>query len=139
MLVASGLATFTSAYSLPNRLNATSIRLDQKITSKMSAFFRFSDTPSSNQSRRAFSIVTAFTSNTNTYTAGVTNQISSNLINSFRLGYGHNTMYHDGSLDLSGARRRSTSRVPSESADIRIRSPTSFCSSPERVLRRSSS
>ena len=100
--VPSGLATYTAAYSLPNRLDATSVRLDQKITSKMSAFFRFSDTPSSNQSRRAFSIVTAFTSNTTTYTAGLTNQLSNNMTNSFRLGYGHNTMYHDGYLDSFG-------------------------------------
>jgi hypothetical protein len=101
--VPSGLTEYSRAYSLPSNINATSVRLDHNITQKMSASFRFSDTPSEVESRqRGFSIVTGFHSDTITYTAGITNQLSSSINNSFRLGYGRNSMYTNGYVDSFG-------------------------------------
>jgi hypothetical protein len=101
--VASGLAEYDQAYSLPSDINATSIRLDQNVSSKMRVFVRFSDAPSEVESRqRAFSNLTGFHSNTLTNTIGVTNQLSSNITNNFRLGYGRNSMYTNGYIDSFG-------------------------------------
>jgi hypothetical protein len=101
-LVASGLAEFSKAYSLPSNLNNYSLRLDQNINSRMSVFFRFSDTPSAIESRQNYSALTGNSSNTQTYTLGVTNQLSNNITNSLRLGYGHSAMYTNGKVDSFG-------------------------------------
>ena len=101
--VPSGLAEYSRSYSLPSNVNSTSVRLDQNINSKMSVFFRFADTPSVVDSRqRGFSIVTGARSNTRTYTAGLTDQLSSTITNSFRFGYGRNAMYTNGYVDNFG-------------------------------------
>jgi hypothetical protein len=82
----SGLSPFVSAYSLPSRIDSTSIRLDHSITSHMSVFFRFANTPSYAQTRN-LSAVSNTDVNSRTYTAGVTNQFSGRRSNELRFGY----------------------------------------------------
>jgi hypothetical protein len=43
---ASGIAQFNAGYSNPSSLDATSIRIDQVLTSKLTFFDRFNDSPS---------------------------------------------------------------------------------------------
>jgi len=83
---ASGLAQFIQSYSLPSTINSTSIRIDQALSSKIFLFFRYSDTPSSADSR-SLSSVTSSQNNNATYTAGATAHLSNSLNNEFRLGY----------------------------------------------------
>ncbi len=84
-LVPSGLALFTSPYSLPSSIDSTSFRLDQVFSPKLTVFFRFADTPSST----ALRVLSSFQKNrssTYTYTAGATSQFSG-VTNDLRLGY----------------------------------------------------
>jgi len=82
----SGLAPFVAAYSLPSRIDSTSVRLDHSITGKMAVFFRFADTPTYAQSR-ILSAVSDSHFDTQSYTAGATNQFSEHRSNEFRAGY----------------------------------------------------
>ncbi len=62
----------------------------------MSAFFRFDYTPSVSHLRENnLSTLVHDYINTSTYTLGVTNQLSNNITNSFRLGFGrmHSSEY----------------------------------------------
>ena len=80
------LAQFIEPYSLPSSINSTSIRLDHVISPKLSVFFRFGDTPSSTAARPDFALDTT-TSNAQSYTLGITSQLSHEMTNEFRLGY----------------------------------------------------
>ncbi|MCU1226206.1 MAG: TonB-dependent receptor plug [Edaphobacter sp.] len=95
-LVESGLADFIQSYSLPSRIDSTSLRGDHTFGPKLSLFFRFGDTPSS-ASGRTLSSFSQTHINTRTYTLGITSQLSSNRANEFRLGYSRN----DGNLVTS--------------------------------------
>jgi len=80
------LAQFIGAYSLPSRIDSTSVRIDHTFSPKLSLFFRFADTPSSTEAR-PFIALTHTHINSQTYTLGATNQISTKVNNDFRLGY----------------------------------------------------
>jgi len=84
------LAQFIQPYSLPSQIDSTGIRVDDAILPKMTAFFRFADTPSSTSSRN----LSTFAVNhidTQTYTLGIDNQFPHSTSNEFRIGhsYGH--------------------------------------------------
>jgi hypothetical protein len=83
---APNLAQFFQGYSVPGRIDSTSIRLDHIFTPALSVFFRFSDTPSSVNSRTA-SVLTSGKINTRTYTFGTTYILSRIMTDQFRLGY----------------------------------------------------
>ena len=83
---APNLAEFFEGYSVPGKIDSSSIRIDQTFTPAFSAFFRFADTPSSVQSRY-LSILTNGAMNVQTYTLGTTYAISQSITNQFRLGY----------------------------------------------------
>jgi Carboxypeptidase regulatory-like domain len=85
-VVPSGLAQFIQPYSLPSSVNATSVRIDDAISPKLSLFFRTAYTPSSTFSR-VLSNVTETQINTETDTLGATSQFSKLIENEFRLGY----------------------------------------------------
>lgn len=95
------LAQFIQPYSLPSQIDSTSIRVDQVLRSNMTAFFRFSDTPSSSSSR----YLSTYSTNhidTRTYTLGIDNQFTPSISNELRIGhsYGHSAgMY---SIDAFG-------------------------------------
>src|SRR6202453_2894639 len=83
---APNLAEFFQGYSVPGRIDSSSIRIDQTFTPAISAFFRFADTPSSVQSR-FLSVLTNSAMNVQTYTLGTTYALSQSITNQFRLGY----------------------------------------------------
>jgi Carboxypeptidase regulatory-like domain/TonB dependent receptor len=95
------LAQFIEPYSLPSSIDSTSIRLDHVIGPKLSVFFRFGDTPSSTAARQDFALDTT-TSNSQTYTLGVTSQLSHAATDEFRLGYARSDSSDIGVLDNFG-------------------------------------
>lgn len=80
------LAQFIEGYSLPANINSTSVRFDQKISDKLSLFFRYGDTPSFLESR-TLSEIQQDQVEARTFTVGVTEQFSPAITNEFRLGY----------------------------------------------------
>jgi hypothetical protein len=95
------LAQFIAPFSLPSRINSTSIRLDHTLGPKLALFFRYGYTPSSTQSRPNFARTTT-TSNAQTFTLGASGQLSSDLTNEFRLGYARSNAAQIGVLDNFG-------------------------------------
>jgi len=95
------LATFTRGYSLPSRIDSTSIRGDHSFGQHLSVFFRYSHAPSYAASR-TLSQVTQTNTGTDTYTLGATSVISKNMTNEFRLGYTTSTSQQAISLDTFG-------------------------------------
>jgi hypothetical protein len=95
------LAIFLKSYSLPSKIDSTSIRLDHNLSAKMSLFFRANYTPSSTDSR-ALSALTHQNVDTQTYTLGATRQLSSTVSNEFRLGYGGSSSSRTSVLDSFG-------------------------------------
>jgi hypothetical protein len=79
------MAQFISSYSLPSNIDSTSIRVDHVFNPRLAVFFRFGDTPSSTSSR-SLSSLTQNRANIQTYTLGITDQLSKSLSNEFRLG-----------------------------------------------------
>jgi hypothetical protein len=100
-LVPSGLAPSIAPYSLPSNIDSTSVRLDHTFTPKLTVFFRYGNTPSS-VATRALSAITHTRINTQTYTAGATFQLSSNITNDARLGYAEADSLLKGTLDSFG-------------------------------------
>ena len=95
------LAQFIESYSLPSQIDSGSIRIDQVITPKVSFFFRFGDTPSVSSSRY-LSNVTKQHLDSQTYTVGITDQLSSSISNDFRLGYARSNSRQSTTLDSFG-------------------------------------
>jgi hypothetical protein len=85
-LVPSGLAPFIQPYSLPSRIDSTSVRIDHSLSPRLALFFRAGYTPSTTLARNLSAVTTA-ASSTLTYTAGATSQLTQNVSNEFRLGY----------------------------------------------------
>lgn len=85
----SGLAEYIEAYTIPSKIDSTSIRLDYAISPKESLFFRFGDTPTSTQEKVTSVAInlSKLRMNSRTYTAGLTSQLSPRLTNEFRVGY----------------------------------------------------
>jgi hypothetical protein len=96
-----GLAEFIQSYSLPSQIDSTSIRVDQALSHRVSAFFRYGDTPSSSTSR-----ILSSTGSTNfknhTYTLGLTDQFSAHSNDEFRLGFADSHAYMKNVLDSFG-------------------------------------
>jgi hypothetical protein len=82
----SGLAPFVSAYSLPGKIDSTSVRLDQRLTDKLTVFFRFADTPTFTETR-TLSLLSTRHYDTKTYTLGATAQLTHKISNELRFGY----------------------------------------------------
>jgi hypothetical protein len=95
------LAEFIDSYSLPSKINSTSVRLDHALTSRMSGFFRVGYTPSS-AATRALSVYTQQQANTQSYTAGLTNELTSKVANEFRIEYARTNSSSIGQLDSYG-------------------------------------
>ena len=95
------LAEFIAPFSLPSRVDATSVRLDHTFGPKLALFFRYGYTPSSTESRPYFALTTD-TSNAQTFTFGASSQLASNVTNEFRLGYARSDSAQLGVLDDFG-------------------------------------
>lgn len=88
--LANGLAPFVQVDSLPGSIDSTGLRFDQEITSKLKAFFRFSDTQSATQTRY-LSVLSKISQSSYTNTLGLTHAFSDNSANEFRLNYTSST------------------------------------------------
>ncbi len=89
-----GLAEFSAAYSDPSSLDATSIRLDHTINSKVTLFGRYNEAPSEtntrNSSNLSLSIVRFAKLDTQTVTLGATSALTARMSNEFRINYSDN-------------------------------------------------
>jgi Carboxypeptidase regulatory-like domain/TonB dependent receptor len=88
---ATGVAQSNASYSNPATLDAYSLRVDHKLTSAVSLFGRFNDSPSQITERAGSSLalndVEPITINTLTATAGITWALSAFAANDFRFNY----------------------------------------------------
>jgi len=86
-----GLASFSSSFSNPATLNATSLRIDGNINSKVTAFARYNYAPSNTRPRAgtgiALSVIRVFSASTETITGGTTYLLTNNLSNDLRVNY----------------------------------------------------
>jgi len=83
-------ATFVSSYSIPSSLNATSFRVDHKVSDGLALFGRFNYAPSESLERAVFSapnVAQTTFAQTLTVTGGVTMALSPRLINELRLNF----------------------------------------------------
>ena len=88
-----GFAEFTSSYSNPSSLNATSIRIDHALNKKLTLFGRYNQAPSESDVRNApynLSNITSQRLTAKTLTAGVTALLSAGTSNEFRANYSEN-------------------------------------------------
>jgi hypothetical protein len=95
------LAEFIESYSLPSRIDSTSVRMDQALTPRISAFFRVGYTPSSTTSR-VLSVATQRAVNTQSYTAGMSGELFRRISNEFRIEYARTDASSAGQLDSFG-------------------------------------
>jgi hypothetical protein len=89
-IVTACLASLNVTYSNPSRLNATSLRIDHTLTSKINLFVRYDHAPSSEGSR-LWEELTNDAANIDTLTGGMTFAISSTMVNDFRANWSRST------------------------------------------------
>jgi hypothetical protein len=102
-----GKAQFSGSYSDPSNLDATSIRIDHNVSSKLSLFGRYNYAPSGISQRgvaSTFSLntITITNSTTQTLTFGSTLAISPTITNELRVNYSRNTGNNSTVLDDFG-------------------------------------
>ena len=84
------MANLTVAYSNPSSLNATSIRIDHNLTSKITLFARYNHAPSYDATRY-WEELGYDHANTDTLTAGATILLAPTKVNDFRANWSRNT------------------------------------------------
>ena len=84
-----GLAHFSTSFSVPSRLDATSIRIDHAINQRFNVFVRYNDSPSEIITRSGTSLSSPFvaTVNTKTLTGTATWTLTSQTTNDLRANY----------------------------------------------------
>jgi hypothetical protein len=92
------LASLNVTYSNPSRLNATSLRVDHALTSKINLFVRYNHAPSS-EADRFWEELDNDAANIDTLTAGMTFAISPIMVNDFRANWSRSTGTDIFSLD----------------------------------------
>jgi len=92
------LANLNVTYSNPSRLNATSLRIDHTLTSKINLFVRYDHAPSS-EVDRFWEQLARDTVNIDTLTAGMTFLISPTMVNDFRANWSRSTGTYITTLD----------------------------------------
>jgi hypothetical protein len=104
-----GLAQFNASFSNPSTLNASSIRLDQVWTSKVTFFGRYNYSPSSLEQRapffssgRVLSTTNAMSASIHTFTAGITQVITPEISNEVRANYSNNRVTINFAMDNFG-------------------------------------
>jgi hypothetical protein len=87
-----GLAEFTASYSNPSELDATSIRIDHSVNSKITLFGRYNQAPSQTSSRLGGNLadINLNKIDTKTLTVGLTSTFTSKLVNELRVNYSDN-------------------------------------------------
>jgi hypothetical protein len=97
----SGLSPFVAAYSLPAKIDATSVRVDQKVGEKLSVFFRYGYTPTSTSSR-TLSTLFQQQQNSQTYTGGADSMLFRHLSDTLRIGFSAGLSQQQSVLDSFG-------------------------------------
>jgi hypothetical protein len=102
-----GFAESFAGYSNPSTLNATSIRIDHRLTSRVSLFGRYNYAPSASTQRNPgvgslLSQLETNELNLTTLTLGSVQAISMRMSNDFRVNYSRNTQVRFFSLDDFG-------------------------------------
>jgi hypothetical protein len=100
-----GLAEFAASYSDPSSLNATGIRIDHTVNSKLTVFARYNNAPSESLTRRAGSTLSSLLSSrlaAQTITAGATASLTPQASNELRLNYSDNGAFARSTLDNFG-------------------------------------
>jgi hypothetical protein len=104
-----GLAKFNASYSDPSSLDATSIRIDQAIGSRVNAFARYNYSPSDLTQRgpflstaRVLSMRESASSTVHTGTLGLSQMITRRISNEFRANYSNDRVGTSYSLDKFG-------------------------------------
>ncbi|HET6850925.1 MAG TPA: TonB-dependent receptor [Pyrinomonadaceae bacterium] len=104
-----GVAQFNAAFSNPSTLNAYSIRLDHAVNSKVSVFARYNYSPSSVEQRapffslgRVLSTRNRMSASIHTFTAGMTQLITSEISNEVRANYSNNRVIINYAMDNFG-------------------------------------
>jgi hypothetical protein len=107
--VGTGLAQFNASYSNPSTLNATSIRLDHTLNSKLSLFGRYNYSPSSLDQRGPFtgvgnvlSVVSSLESTVHTGTIGLTALLTPAISNETRANYSNHRIATAFAIDNFG-------------------------------------
>jgi len=105
---ANGMAEFSAAYSDPSTLNATSIRVDHYLSSKLTLFGRYNHAPSKTLTRglfgQALSLVAPTRFNTKTVTVGATLQVTSSISSELRFNHSrYNASQYSDLDDFGGA------------------------------------
>jgi hypothetical protein len=101
--VGSGLAQFNAGYSNPSSLDATSLRLDHVVKSKLTLFGRYDYSPSSLDSRGSvLSTTTSLLSSVQTVTIGLTEQFTPAISNELRTNYSNDRIGTTMGLDNFG-------------------------------------
>lgn len=104
----SNFSEFISSYSDSLSLNASSIRIDQVITKKITLFGRYNYAPSQKSQREQVDGLVSFSNPSTTnivtqlLTLGITSQFSSRVTNDFRANYGYNNGKVERFLDKFG-------------------------------------
>lgn len=83
-------APYVATFSNPSKLDATSVRIDHRVSDKFSIFGRYNYAPSTDNQRARFcaaSCVARLAYTTQTLTLGATNVFTSNLVNDLRVNY----------------------------------------------------
>ena len=104
--LATGIAQFNASYSNPARLDASSLRLDHKLSNKWALFARYNYSPSENIQRgsgvSSLSTVSSTRIKTQTITLGTTWTISSEAVNDARFNYSRTSASGRDTLDNFG-------------------------------------
>ncbi|HTA44397.1 MAG TPA: TonB-dependent receptor [Bryobacteraceae bacterium] len=112
-----GMAGFTASYSNPSSLDSYGLRIDYLLTSKIMIFGRYSDSPSSLDSRSSgtfdsnYSNVREVDYHTRTATIGSDQSITPVLTNEFRFNYSRSRAHGLGILDNFGGATPPTASV----------------------------
>src|SRR5579883_1605496 len=101
-----GAALYHAVVSDPLKSSSSSVRLDQIVNSKMTAFARFSVTPTSSQVRGSDAIspnlITTRSSHSDAATAGLTHSFWSGFLNDLRMNYSDFSSYSKTIMDNYG-------------------------------------
>ncbi len=104
-----GLALFNASFSNPSTLDATSIRLDHIVTSKVSLFGRYNYSPSSTAQRgpffasgRVLSTTNRMSSSIHTFTTGLTHLLTPAISNELRANYSNHRVTINYEMDNFG-------------------------------------
>lgn len=85
--VATGWAPYNYALSKPSTMDAYSIRIDHTVSSKLTLFGRFNQSPSNSEAYSGYAYSSVSKASTQTLTLGATSALTARLGNEFRVNY----------------------------------------------------